>query len=119
MPLAKTGRYFTDTNMIRPSAAIMYGFAAAAFLASTGIATPIGDSGGPAPSQQVIALHNGPESGFDTGPSKDSFNQRLIEQNDTICDAGSRQWTGFVPLDDQRDMFFCGWLSAHSLPPLR
>lgn len=33
--------------------------------------------------------------------------QLKIEQNETICDAGSRQWTGHVPLGKGRNMFYC------------
>ncbi|KAB5576257.1 carboxypeptidase Y [Coniochaeta sp. 2T2.1] len=32
--------------------------------------------------------------------------QLKIEQNSTICDAGSRHWTGHVPLGRGRDMFY-------------
>ncbi|KAF2665465.1 carboxypeptidase Y [Microthyrium microscopicum] len=35
-----------------------------------------------------------------------SQSNRVMEQNDTICDAGSKQWSGTVNLGKGRDMFF-------------
>ncbi|KAH7144237.1 carboxypeptidase Y [Dactylonectria estremocensis] len=39
---------------------------------------------------------------------------RLIRQNHTICDAGSSQWSGTIPIDEDRDMFFWYFESRHS-----
>lgn len=30
-----------------------------------------------------------------------------VQQNESICDAGSAHWTGYVPLGTGRDMFYC------------
>ncbi|KAJ3520329.1 hypothetical protein NM208_g13752 [Fusarium decemcellulare] len=37
-------------------------------------------------------------------------NHRVIQQNDSICNASTPQWTGSVSLGGERDMFFCEWL---------
>lgn len=39
--------------------------------------------------------------------SIDSGNYNRTAQNDTLCDAGSSQWTGFVQVGKDRDMFYC------------
>ena len=47
---------------------------------------------------------------YDTGSqTHDFYSKRAlkIEQNATICDAGSRHWTGHIPLGKGRDMFYC------------
>lgn len=31
----------------------------------------------------------------------------VIRQNNSVCDAGSSQWSGTVPLGENRSMFFC------------
>lgn len=31
----------------------------------------------------------------------------VTEQDDSICDAGNRQWTGWVHVSDQKSLFFC------------
>lgn len=31
----------------------------------------------------------------------------LIKQDESICDAGSAQWTGLIPVGDDRKLFFC------------
>lgn len=36
-----------------------------------------------------------------------SENYNRTGQNDTLCDAGSSQWTGFVRVGKDRDMFYC------------
>lgn len=46
--------------------------------------------------------------------SQDFHTQRSlkIQQNETICDAGSAQWTGHVPLGKGRNMFYCAPLTV-------
>ena len=29
------------------------------------------------------------------------------EQNDQVCDAGSRQWTGWINVSEEKRLFFC------------
>lgn len=47
----------------------------------------------------------------DTGIFSQQYTSQALplktQQNDTICDAGSSQWTGHVPLGKGRNMFYC------------
>lgn len=44
--------------------------------------------------------------GYET--MKKSFQStNIASQNDTICDAGTLQWTGRLPVSKDREMFFC------------
>lgn len=55
-------------------------------------------------SQQILGLfekHDTAKTNTRHGPSGKR------QQNDTLCDAGSAQWTGIIPIDDQRNMFYC------------
>lgn len=31
----------------------------------------------------------------------------VTEQDENICDAGSRQWTGWIHVSDEKSLFFC------------
>jgi hypothetical protein len=39
--------------------------------------------------------------------SFDTPSRMRVRQNDTLCDAGSAQWTGQIPLGTGREMFYC------------
>ncbi|KAI1871595.1 uncharacterized protein JN550_004589 [Neoarthrinium moseri] len=56
-----------------------------------------------------------PLYGSRSGQSASEVRQRLTRQSEDICRAGSSQWTGTVPLGEDRDMFFCGSLEDQYL----
>ncbi|CCF34407.1 carboxypeptidase Y [Colletotrichum higginsianum] len=78
--------------------------AAEALLVRTADAIPTSE-----PSQWALVRDEPPELERPVRPVQ----RHLTEQNDTICDAGSRQWSGLVPLDAERDMFFWYFESRH------
>ncbi|GJD00760.1 carboxypeptidase Y [Colletotrichum higginsianum] len=78
--------------------------AAEALLVRTADAIPTSE-----PSQWALVRDEPPELERPVRPVQ----RHLTEQNDTICDAGSRQWSGLVPLDAELDMFFWYFESRH------
>lgn len=52
--------------------------------------------------QQVFAADKHLEGMF-----KEKYSYTVTEQDDTLCDAGTRQWTGSINVTDKKSIFFC------------
>lgn len=50
-------------------------------------------------------LHDFQQKPLDSGSTGARFNVR--EQSDTVCRAGSRQWTGWIHVSEEKSLFFC------------
>lgn len=61
----------------------------------------------PAAFASPVLGHGTPLRPLPAADAKRCLPYTLREQNDQVCDAGSRQWTGWINVSEEKRLFFC------------
>lgn len=77
------------------------------FYNAVAIAAALGSLVLPATPASSISGHGTSSGPLASAEAKRGVPYTLREQNDQVCDARSRQWTGWIDVSEEKKLFFC------------